>query len=205
MNIKIFKNNFRTTSIKYIQPINSENKTFYSKRHYLDILPTVEANHKNCLKTFYPESYAKTYDEIGVEEQMGPKGRIRNLSEMRNGFPVSAPGDKSYKNPEYSASFYKEGGLIPGSTNVFNYRKNVSRKNYYFYETLNLDVKILDPKKLWKNKEKQDFIDYDTNYVKMLNIWDKTVGKELMPVKPPEIINKNASGTTNKSPPPKKK
>lgn len=117
---------------------------------------------------------------------------------MRNGFPVIAPGDKSYKNPEYSNNFFQEGGLIPGSTNVFYYNKTVSRKNYFFYETLDLNVKTLDPKKLWKNKQKQEVMDYDTNYVKMLKIWDKTVGKEIeIPTVNKVDISKNKTGSAS--------
>lgn len=182
--------------------MHTQNKTFYPKRHYLDTLPTLESEHKNCIKTFYPKSYAKTLEEIAIEKEMGPKARIRNLSRMRNGFPLVAPGEKSYKNPEYSSNFFLEGGLIPGSTNVYNYRKTVSKKNYYFYETLDLNVKTLDPNKLWKNKQKQEVVDYDTNYVKMLKIWDKTVGKEIeIPsVKTADISkNKTGSAITNKS------
>lgn len=128
---------------------------------------------------------------------------------MRNGFPLKAPGEKSYKNPEYSSDFFKEGGLIPGSTNIFNYCKTVSTKNHFFYETLDVDMKTLDPKKLWKNKQKQDFMDYDTNYVKMLKVWDKTVGKEIeIPrVKAVDITN-NKTGSAaapNKSANAKKK
>lgn len=32
--------------------------------------------------------------------------------------PVASLGDKIYKNPEYAPDFFKEGGLIPGATNV---------------------------------------------------------------------------------------
>lgn len=35
---------------------------------------------------------------------------------MRNGIPLKSLGDKVYKAPEYNPDFYKEGGLIPGST-----------------------------------------------------------------------------------------
>lgn len=139
---------------------------------------------------------------------MGPKARITNLSRMRNGYPSIAPGEKSYKNPEYSNDFFKEGGLIAGSTNVFKYNKTVSKKNFFFYETLDLNVKTLDPKKLWKNKQIQDVVDYDTNYVKMLKIWDKTVGKEILipNAKTVEVIsNKTGSAAANKSANAKKK
>ncbi len=166
----------------------------------MNILPSIEAQHKNCLKTFYPASYARAKEEVPIEKEFGPKNRIRNLSNMRNGYPVSAPGDKSYKNPEYSINFFLEGGLIPGSTNIYKYNKTVSKKNHFFYETMNLDYKSLDPKKLWKNKEKQELTEYDSNYVKMLSIWDKTVGNEIIvPSLPVEIVTKKtANAPANK-------
>lgn len=32
--------------------------------------------------------------------------------------PVASLGDKNYKNPEFATDFFKEGGLITGSSNV---------------------------------------------------------------------------------------
>lgn len=122
---------------------------------------------------------------------------------MRNGYPVIAPGEKSYKNPEYSNDFFKEGGLIPGSSNILTYNKTVSKKNYFFYETLDLNVKTLDPRKLWRNKQKQEVVDYDTHYVKMLKIWDKTVGREIEVPSDKTVVevgnNKAGSAAANKS------
>jgi len=65
---------------------------------------------------------------------------------------------------------------------------------------MNLDYKSLDPKKLWKNKEKQELTEYDSNYVKMLSIWDKTVGNEIIvPSLPVEIVTKKtANAPANK-------
>lgn len=105
---------------------------------------------------------------------------------MRNGLPLIAPGDKNYKNPEYSNNFFQEGGLIPGSTNILNYKQSNSKKSYFFYETLDLGVKTLNPKKFWSNKEKKDLIDFDENYVKKLNDWEKILGIEV-----PKVENKN--------------
>ena len=47
-------------------------------------------------------------------------------------------GDKHYRESEHFTTYYKEGGLIPGSTNSINYNKTQSRKAYNFYETLDL-------------------------------------------------------------------
>ena len=35
---------------------------------------------------------------------------------MRNGMPLKSLGDKIYKAPDYKPGFFKDGGLIVGST-----------------------------------------------------------------------------------------
>jgi len=39
------------------------------------------------------------------------------MSEMRNGVPIAALGDKNYRAVEYESGFFQAGGLIAGSTN----------------------------------------------------------------------------------------
>ena len=56
---------------------------------------------------------------------MQTKARMYGLEQQRNGVGVSSLGDKAYKYPEYQNSFYKDGGLIPGSTG-FRVRGNAS-------------------------------------------------------------------------------
>jgi len=43
---------------------------------------------------------------------------------------VRSLGDKHYKSPEYSAGFYKDGGLIAGSSNVNRKSNKPSQGNY---------------------------------------------------------------------------
>jgi hypothetical protein len=146
------------------------------------------------LKTFYPEKYSKTKKEFSLEKLIGGKQRIQSHLKQRNGLRCKTPGEKPYKNPEYSLNYFKEGELVPGSSNVENYRKTTSKKNFLFYETLDLTKKTLDPEKLWVNKEKNDILESDKNYVKYLNIWDKTIGSEIpSPVIVNNHINANAS------------
>lgn len=47
---------------------------------------------------------------------MQAKMRILGLTQQRNLLGVSSLGDKSYKSPEYESGFFKDGGLISGST-----------------------------------------------------------------------------------------
>lgn len=102
---------------------------------------------------------------------------------MRNGLLSGAPGDKIYKNPEYSKDFYKEGGIVAGSSsfNNLHLQKTTSKRADNFYQTLDLTKKTLDPNKIWTNKVKKEEFEADYNYVKTLTNWDNTVLKEHMP------------------------
>lgn len=58
----------------------------------------------------------KTVDEFEVETRMQGKVRVKTLYDQRNGLPMCSLGDKVYKAVEYQTGFFKEGGLIVGST-----------------------------------------------------------------------------------------
>lgn len=47
---------------------------------------------------------------------MTRKKRLDGYESLRNNIGVASLGDKPYKYPEYSNNFYRDGGLIPGST-----------------------------------------------------------------------------------------
>lgn len=55
-------------------------------------------------------------NEYSQEGKMGMKKRVHTIYDQRNGMPLSSLGDKIYKAPEYVPGFFKEGGLIVGST-----------------------------------------------------------------------------------------
>lgn len=44
------------------------------------------------------------------------KKRVGNLNQKRNELRVGSLGDKSYRYPDYSPDFFKEEGLVSGST-----------------------------------------------------------------------------------------
>ena len=107
---------------------------------------------------------------------MGGKKRIWSIEQQRNGMQLRIPGDKYYRASEQFPNYFKEGGLIPGSTISVNYNKTQSRKAYNFYETLDLSKKILDQKKLWENKLKKEEFDFDKKYVeKTIYDWEKNI------------------------------
>ena len=154
----------------------------------------------------YPEPFChistgkfnrNSLDEWGVDKQMGSKKRVHTINQMRNSLNISSPGDKSYRNVDYLPGFFQAGGLIVGSTNTINYNKSTSLKNNNFYSSLDLNVKTLDPTKLWKNKVSMEEKKNDEEYVKLISSWDKKVLSEFIPKidKSKEIINKNIPKT----------
>ena len=83
------------------------------------------------------------------------------------------PGDKTYKIVDNSPDFFKEGGLIVGSTNKIRYNRTTRRGEDNFYQTLDLDVKVLNDDKIWDNKLSRESMNSDQNYVKNLNKWEE--------------------------------
>ena len=111
--------------------------------------------------------------EWDVENKMTRKKRILSLYEQRNGMISFNLGDKNYKNVENSVDFFKEGGLIVGSSNRINYNKNTRRGESNFYQTLDLNVKTLNDNKIWDNKLINENLTSDKNYVQNLNQWEE--------------------------------
>ncbi len=51
-----------------------------------------------------------------LEVECGMKARVPSTREMRNGIPMKTPGDKMYGYVDYSKDFWKQEGLIVGSS-----------------------------------------------------------------------------------------
>ena len=66
--------------------------------------------------TFLERNNRKTINETEINKTMGSKKRVNTMYEARNGLAMAALGDKTYKAPEYQPGFFREGGLIAGST-----------------------------------------------------------------------------------------
>ena len=111
--------------------------------------------------------------EWALENKMSRKKRILSLYEQRNEMISFNPGDKTYKIVDNSPDFFKEGGLIVGSTNKIRYNRTTRRGEDNFYQTLDLDVKVLNDDKIWDNKLTKESMDSDQNYVKNLNKWEE--------------------------------
>jgi hypothetical protein len=131
---------------------------------------------------------------------MTRKHRIPNMDVKRNSLVIGIPGDKFYRNPECTDGFYKMEGVLPGSTFYFEQEKKkfgrtLSRKTCPFYDTHDMNMKTLDPDKLWKNRVFKETIDTDSLYVKTISQWDKAFMKTITPVvntkaKPVPVVNK---------------
>ena len=166
-------------SIKYVpNPI----KSAYERRHYPEKFGVERVPFFRGLKTFYPNGNCRTFNEINLEKEIGGKKRIWTLEQKRNGIEMRNPGDKFYKASEQFPTYYKDGGLIPGSTIALNFNKTKSKKSYNFYETLDLTKQILDRNKLWENKVKNENLVFDKNYVeKYITNWEKNILKDFDP------------------------
>ena len=132
-------------SIKYVpNPI----KSAYERRHYPEKFGVERVPFFRGLKTFYPNGNCRTFNEINLEKEIGGKKRIWTLEQKRNGIEMRNPGDKYYKASEQFPTYYRDGGLIPGSTIALNYNKTRSKTSYNFYETMDLSKPILDRNKI---------------------------------------------------------
>ena len=114
----------------------------------------------------------KTSTEFHVEDLMTRKKRIFTFEEKRNYLKTCKPGDKNYTCVEYSPDFYLMEGLIVGSTNRLNINKSHRKGQDNFYQTMDLNVQVLDRDKIWKNKELLESLRFDKTYVKELNNWE---------------------------------
>ena len=128
------------------------------------------------IRAGYPKDNSKV--EYGIESVMTRKKRILSLYEQRNKMINTNPGDKDYKCVENSPDFFKEGGLIVGSTNKINYNKTTRKGDDNFYQTLDLGIKVLNDQKLWRSKIMKEDLDMDKNYVANLNNWEKLTFEE---------------------------
>ena len=109
---------------------------------------------------------------------MNKKKRIYSLEQQRNYYKKINPGDKNYRYVEHSPDYFKEGGLVVGSTNRIRITDNFHKLRNNIYQTMDLNIKSLDHSKLWKNKLKQESDINDNNYVHKLELWEKIYVRE---------------------------
>jgi hypothetical protein len=62
---------------------------------------------------------------------------------------MTSPGDKIYRFVDYNPGFFKEGGLIPGSTHQLRMKSNSNGKAVDFYSGLKIDGPLNPGRKTW--------------------------------------------------------
>lgn len=163
--------------MKYIDPKYSEQKIYEKKD--LSYVIKIKESSPQCTKQF-PDKIKQCTEEFGVEKVIGKKKRLPHLEFVRNGMPIISPGDKHYKNVEYSPDFFKLEGLVVGSTNKEHFSKSSAKKGDNFFDSLNLKIKVLDERKLWRHKLLRESLENDNNYVGKLDNWEETYLKPLL-------------------------
>ena len=141
------------------------------------ILPMISLKKEEIPKYNKNISFSSS-TEMNIENMMNRKKRINSLEQQRNYYKRINPGDKNYRYAEHSPDFYKEGGLIVGSTNKIRITDNFHKLRNNIYQTMDLNIKSLDHSKLWKNKLKQESDINDNNYVHKLELWEKIYVRE---------------------------
>ena len=136
------------------------------------ILPSISIKNNENSKFRKNVSFSSS-SEANIESIMNRKKRIYSLDQQRNYYKRVNPGDKNYRYVEHVPDFYKEGGLIVGSTNKIRITDNFNKLRNNIYQTMDLSIKSLDKSKLWESKVKQEREKNDLDYVNRLELWEK--------------------------------
>ena len=172
-----------------------DNNLFFTRKRKLEkikssslILPKLKKEIKTRNLVLY-----RSLSELNVEKAMTRKKRINSLEQQRNYYSIVNPGDKNYRYAECSENFFKEGGLIPGSTNILRYSENYNQIKNNIYEHMDLNVRSLDIDKIWNNKLERERKEKEMRYVLNLENWDtKNVNFN-------EVNKKNENDKNNQS------
>lgn len=145
-------------------------------------------------------NYGKTpfsFSELTLESTMNKKKKVISLDQRRNNYRGGNPGDKSYRYSECSPDFFKEGGLIVGSTNRIRITDNSNKLGNNIYLTMDLNKKILDTSKIWKNKILKEREKNESEYVSNLEKWEKLYVKEEEKKEVDKVKNKKINKVKN--------
>jgi hypothetical protein len=113
----------------------------------------------------------REYLEHNVEGDMQRKLIVGEYYDKRNGIYAASLGDKAYKAPNYAPDFYKESGLVPGSS-VKNYPKNMARKKQIDF-TISKQAKWpMRQRQVWSEKVKSEDRRLDVDSVLAADKWE---------------------------------
>ena len=155
----------RCSSINSIRP--KDNYTINSI-----ILPKISIKNDEKPINYRNISFSSS-SELNIENLMNKKKRIYSLEQQRNYYRECNPGDKNFRYAECSPDFFKEGGLIVGSTNRIRITDNYNKLRNNIYQTMDLNKKTLDINKLWKSKILKEREKSEADYVFNLEQWEK--------------------------------
>lgn len=102
---------------------------------------------------------------------MCQKHRVHDYFDKRNQVSAASLGDKPYKAVNYSADFYKESGLVPGSSNR-NYPRNMAKKKQIDFTISKTAKWPMKPRQIWADKVKREEKNIDIQSVVDANKWE---------------------------------
>ena len=114
------------------------------------------------------------------KSQLGFKQRVPDLFRMRNQLSYASLGDKPYKVVESSPEFYKGGGLMAGSTNVFR-QPHQNRLCSYDFATIGSYEATNPARTRWAERRQHDAKHEDYEAVHALSQWEQTTLNEVHP------------------------
>ena len=122
--------------IELIIPQNGIKERKLLKELYLTLL-NIEQKHRQ-------ESKRISEKLINLENAVRP-----NVNQSQhNRFSIKAIFEEDF---DVKANFYKEGGLIVGTSNRIRITNNFNKLRNNIYETMDLNITSLDSSKLWKS------------------------------------------------------
>lgn len=110
---------------------------------------------------------------------MTQKSRVKTLNDVRNGYPISSLGDKNYKAVEYESGFFREGGLVAGSTNKTMPKSSGGGKAVDFYTGLKLDGPLNKGSKNYEQVTKEQNHMSEVGDVQDLRKWERSILSEV--------------------------
>ena len=131
---------------------------------------------KFTTRVFPDVANKETNSEYTLEKKMGRKTTVEFLDEQRNFLPYRTLGDKTYKNPEYSDNFFKEGGLVAGSS----IRKRPPKADS-FQDKSHVKIPHKPGTMIAKEREAKQIVDEDRKAVCDLGDWEQNTLKEANP------------------------
>lgn len=109
--------------------------------------------------------------EHGLAEDMQRKQRVGGYFDKRNGISTASLGDKPYKASNYAADFYKEPGLVPGSS-MKTYPKNMARKKQIDFTVSKSAKWPMKPREVWADKVRREEKQIDVDSVAAADRWE---------------------------------